>query len=1080
MTNRQTAFRVVVLLFLVMMLAMVGESLSAGAAQAQSSIPLHLAWASFDPLRVSPESLLPTSLLRDDYEGGETGYYIVQLNGPVQEADKGALTALGAELLDYIPDYAFIVHMSSAAAAQVRMLDEVRWLGIYQPGFRLSQDLIGYAQLDPGLEESSPADLTAEQIHGGILADPLDLSVLVFPREDLDEIAQQIQRLGGSVLEISRSQWRGKIHTELPPALLPYLVLLDGISWIEPAPQWELHNEKAHVDGIMDVEDVWTRGYYGEGQIVAIADSQLDTGNPSTVVQDFKDCTTGTTPRVTISRLGSATEDFYGHGTHVSGSVLGNGRMDGATCGNYAGHPAGSAPEANAYFQAIMDTSGGLGGIPGDLNDLFQPAFDFGARIHTNSWGSAVMGLYTASSQEADQFSWDHESFLIHFSAGNEGADIDADGVIDLHSIGSPGTAKNVFTVGASENNGPGGGTWTYWYTPVAPIYGDDYADDVNGLAPFSSRGPADDGRTKPDIVAPGIWVNSVWSTQDPDYDGSEDYIRMGGTSMSTPLVAGASALARQVFSAAETYTPTAAMLKSLIANRATDIYPGQYGTGAGQEIPITRPTYQAGWGRVDLEDALFASHPDRIYWWDISSSSPIVDSYRPLATGEAVTYTFEVSISLPLAATLAWTDYPGALAAGGGLVNDLDLRIDGPGGPYYANNARQRESSELLAPAESWNAILQPRSGQRYAMRLTPSQYPAVPAFAKLWFYNNGNRFAGSVNFDLRLYGDNSGGAPGSLLCTISGKRAAWDSSVGGYPVIVDLSSCGTTINSGDFYLSIEFTSRAPNQTGFVRDSSPTGRAWSDTGSGWVHDTTYDYAWEAVVYTPTTPTPFDRVNNLVGIDLPSPSSGVYTLTIAGHNIPYGPQPYALTLSGDLRLLGTETVTRAIPALGTYKFGNTGVTIEFTDESLEAVAVTVYRDQYPNTYSSDVVKRYYRIMPIGGGSFTANLTFSYEQAEFAAAEGNLAESEIDLWRWDGSSWEHHSASSRDPEGNQVTLNGVTAFSAWALGSELVDPTAITLSAARTLPGKISPLAVGLLLGIIVLLSTVMLWSGRRR
>ncbi len=46
---------------------------------------------------------------------------------------------------------------------------------------------------------------------------------------------------------------------------------------------------------------------------------------------------------------------------------------------------------------------------------------------------------------------WDHKDFLILFSAGNDGADADGDGVVDLSSIGSPATAKNCLTVGASE-----------------------------------------------------------------------------------------------------------------------------------------------------------------------------------------------------------------------------------------------------------------------------------------------------------------------------------------------------------------------------------------------------------------------------------------------------------------------------------------------------------------------------------------------------------------------------------------------------------------------------------------------------
>ena len=72
--------------------------------------------------------------------------------------------------------------------------------------------------------------------------------------------------------------------------------------------------------------------------------------------------------------------------------------------------------------------------------------------IHSNSWGAAVAGDYTVDSANADTFMWNNRDMVITFSAGNEGTDANSNGVIDNDSIGAPGTAKNVITVGASEN----------------------------------------------------------------------------------------------------------------------------------------------------------------------------------------------------------------------------------------------------------------------------------------------------------------------------------------------------------------------------------------------------------------------------------------------------------------------------------------------------------------------------------------------------------------------------------------------------------------------------------------------------
>ncbi len=263
-----------------------------------------------------------------------------------------------------------------------------------------------------------------------------------------------------------------------------------------------------------------------------------------------------------------------------------------------AGSPKGTAPEARLVFQStenwvkvsnLCKTLYGyvdgyyLTGIPTDLRTLFQQAYDAGARIHSNSWGSAVAGDYTVDSANADSFIWSHPDMLVSFSAGNEGIDANADGVIDNDSTGSPATAKNVLTVGASENDRQGnwqcdtglaytscaaqggqdfiaayGTSWPSDY-PTEPIKSDPAAKNAQQMAAFSSRGPTDDGRIKPDVVAPGTWILSGYSNlyqqgydSSPNpkngawqYDGwgfpfDQYYKYMGGTSMSNPLTAAA------------------------------------------------------------------------------------------------------------------------------------------------------------------------------------------------------------------------------------------------------------------------------------------------------------------------------------------------------------------------------------------------------------------------------------------------------------------------------------------------------------------------------------------------------------
>ncbi len=208
--------------------------------------------------------------------------------------------------------------------------------------------------------------------------------------------------------------------------------------------------------------------------------------------------------------------DPDGHGTHAAGSIVGDGS---ASAGDYAG----TAPDAELVHQSIMDPSGGLRGLPVDLGDLFAQAYSEGARIHSDSWGANVGGAYTVDSAAADAFMWDHDDMLLVFSAGNAAADANSDGIVDADSMGAPATAKNVLTVGASENRRPTiADMWYMWGFPANPIRDDAVADNVSGMAAFSSRGPTDDGRVKPDVVAPGTSIVSTRSRAWPFYDDFE------------------------------------------------------------------------------------------------------------------------------------------------------------------------------------------------------------------------------------------------------------------------------------------------------------------------------------------------------------------------------------------------------------------------------------------------------------------------------------------------------------------------------------------------------------------------------
>ena len=113
--------------------------------------------------------------------------------------------------------------------------------------------------------------------------------------------------------------------------------------------------------------------YTGQGQVVAVADTGLDERPPRPPGPDRR--------VVPFGRPGD-TCDPHGHGTHVPARSWATGPPRAAV--------RGRRPEARLFFQSLLDATGGLGGLPLDLDDLFEEAYQAGARVHNNSWGAAA------------------------------------------------------------------------------------------------------------------------------------------------------------------------------------------------------------------------------------------------------------------------------------------------------------------------------------------------------------------------------------------------------------------------------------------------------------------------------------------------------------------------------------------------------------------------------------------------------------------------------------------------------------------------------------------------------------------
>jgi uncharacterized repeat protein (TIGR01451 family) len=616
-------------------------------------------------------------------------YAIIQFRGPVTPDDRAALQRTGVSILEYLPDFAYLVRGDPAQLDAAGRLPRVYARASYTGADKLAPAL---------LRTLARGEQTLGQVR--VIGWPGDSGAVA---RDLRAAAFQ----AGAPVSVG--------------ALLR-IAALPSVRWIEPSGHPRLLNDVAR--SIMHADSAWQgRGLYGSGQIIAVADSGLDTGVSATLSADFSG-------RIVASHVlaeGGDVADQFGHGTHVAGSVAGSGAQSGAdpAAHQYAGSFAGVAPEAGLVIQAFEadPATGNVIGLDPDYYKLFAQAYADGARLHTNSWGdpsgpktdpAAEFGGYPYGSQRTDEFIWDHPDMTIFFAAGNEGRDGvkgpsgfcgGANGVIDSDSLLYPGTAKNVITVGASESERPSGGfsqlPWLFFDLNsfcfgALPIATDTPSNNPGGMAAFSSRGPTDDGRIKPDIVAPGTNIVSDKthaSNADPAtsqlwgaYETNSNYVYSGGTSMATPLVAGSGVLVRQWMTSRGIANPSAAAVKAMLLNTAHDLAPGQYGSAAAtQEIPAARPNNVAGWGRADL--GFVNAPPPYLIWID--------DHTGGIATNQAVDYTSTstrplqvLDSSQPLRIMLTWSDPPASLSAARQLVNDLDLTVVGPNGAtYYGNN---------------------------------------------------------------------------------------------------------------------------------------------------------------------------------------------------------------------------------------------------------------------------------------------------------------------------------------------------------------------------------------------------------
>ncbi|MFH0890107.1 MAG: S8 family serine peptidase [Candidatus Aenigmatarchaeota archaeon] len=272
-----------------------------------------------------------------------------------------------------------------------------------------------------------------------------------------------------------------------------------------------------------------TYGYNGTNIKIAIIDtgiynhSEFQTPNRIVLQKCF---TLGACPPNNANTSNNATDD-YGHGTHVAGIAAGEGS---------ASYGRGSAPNATIIAIKVLDSSGS--GWDSDVISGMQFAVDNGANIISMSLGAYITGdCYDDSGTSLAVDNATNMGVVVVIAAGNNGT--------FSSSIAAPGCAKTAITVGATAK--------------------------TDAIASYSSIGPTNDNRTKPDIVVtggsgatcPGTMIISTYPTN----LASSGYVCESGTSMATPLVSGIAAMLMEKYNATHGYMPVPGLVKAILLN---------------------------------------------------------------------------------------------------------------------------------------------------------------------------------------------------------------------------------------------------------------------------------------------------------------------------------------------------------------------------------------------------------------------------------------------------------------------------------------------------------------------------------
>ncbi|CAG0940238.1 serine protease AprX [Anaerolineae bacterium] len=388
------------------------------------------------------------------------------------------------------------------------------------------------------------------------------IGVIVLKSTEDKSAEEQVTQLGGTVTQDLRII--NAFAAQIKAKDAPQIAQANGVKWVSfdapivqtacTPPCIDTSALKSIYTQTINANKLWNENgsLQGQGIAVAVVDSGIRANHPDLLNADG---TSRVVASVKVNNNATTTDDYYGHGTFVAGIIGGNGK---ASNGAYIG----VAPKVNLVNVKISDDQGKAttSDLIKGLDWIYHHRTEYNIRVVSLSVTSSQNESYRTSPLDAAVETLWFNRVVVVVASGNLGK----------KELYPPANDPFVITVGASADNGT-----------IDPS--DDY------VTSYSGYGKTIDKLDKPDLVAPGNNIISLLSnnksalaTARPDhlvtgFPGSNQYFRLSGTSMSAPMVAGATAL---VLQSNPNLTPD--QVKYRLVNTATSLKQAKT-VGAGQ-----------------------------------------------------------------------------------------------------------------------------------------------------------------------------------------------------------------------------------------------------------------------------------------------------------------------------------------------------------------------------------------------------------------------------------------------------------------------------------------------------------------